>query len=53
MKTRVINPEHTAGRVEFVGKVAPDEIRGKYIGRSVAKLFKRGEASPVKVFLKD
>ena len=53
MKTRVIAPEHTVGRVEFIGKVAPDEVREKYIGRSVAKLFKRGEASPVKVFLKD
>ena len=53
MKTRVIAPEHTVGRVEFVGKVAPDEIRDKYIGKSVAKLYKYGEASPVKVFRKD
>ena len=53
MKTRVIDPEHIVGRVEFVGKVASDEIRDKYIGRSVAKLYKRGEASPVKVFYKD
>ena len=53
MKTRVINPEHTIGRAEFVGKVAPDEVREKYIGRSVTKLYKRGEANPVKVFRKD
>jgi len=53
MKTRVINPEHTIGRVEFVGKVALDEVREKYIGRSVTKLYKRGEANPVKVFRKD
>ena len=52
MKTRVIDPEHIIGRVEFVGKVAPDEVREKYIGRSVAKLYKRGEISPVKVFCK-
>ena len=53
MKTRVVDLEHTIGRVEFVGKVAPDEIRDKYIGKSVAKLYKYGEASPVKVFRKD
>ena len=53
MKTRTILPERTAGRVEFVGKVAPDELRNKYIGKSVAKLFKYGEASPIKVFLRN
>ena len=53
MKTRVIAQEHTVGRVEFVGKVAPDEIRNKYIGRSFAKLYKRGEVNPVKVFRKE
>lgn len=53
MKTRNIIPEHTDGRVEFIGKVAPDEIRDKYIGRSVAKLYKPGEANPVKVFRKN
>ena len=52
MKTRTILPERTVGRVEFIGKIAPDEIRNKYIGKSVAKLFKYGEASPIKVFLR-
>lgn len=52
MKTRNIIPEHTVGRVEFVGKVAPDEVRNKYLGKSVARLFKYGEASPIKVFHK-
>ena len=50
MKTRTILPDRLDGRVEFIGKVAADSIRKKYIGRSVARLFKRGEASPVKVF---
>lgn len=53
MKTRTILPERTVGRVEFIGKIAPDEIRNKYIGKSVAKLFKYGEASPIKVFLRN
>ncbi len=38
MKTRVIDTEHTKGRVDFVGNVVPDEIRDKYIRKSVAKL---------------
>ena len=53
MKTRTILPERTSGRVEFIGKVAPAEIRNKYIGKSVAKLFKYGEASPIKVFRRE
>ena len=53
MKTRTILPERTVGRVEFIGKIAPDEIRNKYIGKSVAKLFKYGEASPIKVFRRE
>ena len=53
MKTRTILPERTVGRVEFIGKVAPDEIRNKYIGKSVSKLFKYGEASPIKVFRRE
>ena len=53
MKTREIKPERCEGRIEFVGAVAPDEIRKKYIGKSVAGLYKKGEASPIKTFLKD
>ena len=52
MKTRVISPERAVGRVEFVGKIASEQIRDKYIGKSVAHLFQFGEASPVKVFRK-
>lgn len=32
---------------------AKQAIRKKYIGKSVAKLFKYGEASPIKVFLRN
>ena len=31
-----------------LGKVAEEKVRKKYIGKNVSKLFKRGEASPVK-----
>lgn len=35
------------GRWEFVGEIAPDEIRSRYRGRSVHSYFKRGQQSPV------
>ena len=43
--------EKEKGRIGFSGQVAPDDIRSKYIGKSVAGLYKRGEADPVKIFL--
>lgn len=39
---------HYQGRYEFVGKVAPQKVRSRYVGKSVAPLFKRGEANPIK-----
>ena len=41
-----------AGRIIFRGKVADEKVREKYLNYSVAGLFKRGEASPVKVIIK-
>lgn len=49
-KTREINKEDSAGRIEFEGTLAPDIIRNAYIGKSVKNLYKWGEANPVKVF---
>ena len=34
-------------RWEFSGKVAPDPIRTKYVGKSIAHYFAKGNASPV------
>lgn len=45
--------EKHKNRIGFQGRVAEPEVRRKYIGKSVADLFKFGEADPVKVFLKD
>lgn len=50
-KTRTLNKERIAKRIEFVGKVAEVAIRRKYLGKSVKNLYKNGEADPVKVFL--
>lgn len=35
------------GRIEFVGSIASDAIRGKYLWKSVSHLYKRGNASTV------
>lgn len=34
-------------RIEFVGTIAPEEIRNKYLWKSVAHLYKPGNANPV------
>jgi hypothetical protein len=34
-------------RKEFVGDIARDLIRNKFIGKSVSSLFKNGDARPV------
>lgn len=36
------------GRWEFVGRRAPQEIRSKYVGRSVKRYFKQGNQSPIR-----
>lgn len=36
------------GRHEFEGKLASEEIRNKYIGKSVKHLFAKGESNPIK-----
>lgn len=49
-ETRAMQDANTkgkwVGRSEFIGEVAPDKILNKYIGKSVAYYFKRGNASP-------
>ncbi len=46
------NETTDAGSIVFKGRAADEEIRKKYLDHSVAGLFKRGEAAPVKVILK-
>lgn len=46
------NETTDTGRIIFKGRAADEKIRKKYLDYSVAGLFKRGEASPVKVILK-
>lgn len=51
-KTRKIDPKRASERIAFVGKVAEDSVRERYIGKSVAYLFKNGAANPVVSFSK-
>ena len=50
-KTIEYDAEKEKGRIIFKGKVAPNNIRQKYLHKNVKGLFKRGEANPVKVFM--
>lgn len=43
------NEKTDGGRIAFQGTVAAENVRMKYLDCSVAELFKRGEANPVKV----
>lgn len=38
---------HPPGRWEFTGRVAPDPVRNRYYGRSVARYFRKGQRNPV------
>ena len=42
--------ETPADRYEFVGEVAEEAIRNKYIEKSIANLYRKGEANPIKYF---
>ncbi len=43
-----LTPEDIKGRVEFVGKVAPDDVRKRYINTSVRHLIGPGAQNPCK-----
>lgn len=40
-------------RYEFIGNIAEENIRKKYINKSVAHLFKNGGQNPIKYFIKE
>ena len=45
--TRCFDEQQKRGRSEFVGGVADEALREKYIGKSVASYFLRGNVGPV------
>ena len=50
-ETKPYDEQLDGGRIAFFGEVAEESIRRKYIGKYVNKLYKRGEADPVKVIM--
>ncbi len=48
MQTRQLDPKRCEGRIEFIGSIAEQKVRNKYIDRDVSQLFKFGDANPVK-----
>lgn len=47
-KTRPLKDVQVTGRWEFTGVLAPEAVRKKYVGKSVAHYFSRGATNPVK-----
>ncbi|HCE3485650.1 TPA: hypothetical protein NG615_004442 [Vibrio parahaemolyticus] len=47
-QTRSLDESKKDGRWEFVGQVASDEVRDKYLGKSVSAYFSKGNSSPIK-----
>ena len=45
--------EKVKDRFEFVGNIAPDYIRNKYVNKSVATLFNKGNQNPIMYIIKD
>jgi hypothetical protein len=45
--SRKLDAALAAGRWEFIGKRAPDAVRDRYLRKSVAAYFKKGNQSPI------
>ena len=45
--TRPYEHVHRPGRWEFTGQSAPEDVRQRYVGKSVAGLWSKGAANPV------
>ena len=52
MYQRVDNPEELKNRYEFIGRLAPENIRKKYKDKSVANIYSKGEKYPIRYILK-
>lgn len=43
--------EKVKDRFEFVGNIAPDSVRQKYVNKSVSSLFNKGNQNPIRYFV--
>ena len=48
---QTIPTQYLDDRVEFVGKIAEENLRNKYKGKSATQLYQKGEANPIKVLV--
>ena len=48
MGTRSSDPKNVEKRYEFVGKIADESVRKRYVNKSVKSFFKPGESNPFK-----
>ncbi len=48
-ETLPYDPETDRDRIGFIGSVADEEVRHRFVGRSVKEFFKRGDIGPVKL----
>jgi hypothetical protein len=46
-QTRKFQNAEIAGRWEFVGSVAPEDVRTRHVGKSVRSRFSRGAQNPI------
>ena len=49
----IIKHDIDGKRFEFVGQVADENIRKKYVAKSVISFYKKGEQNPIKYVLKE
>lgn len=49
---RKVDSKEAARRIAFVGKVADDSVRNRYVGKSVSHLFERNASNPCVSFTK-
>ncbi len=42
------NPKNIEGRYEFVGRIADDNVRKRYVDKSIKDFFPQGDSNPIK-----
>ena len=53
MNQRIDNIEELKSRYEFVGRIAPDDVRKNYKDKSVSNIFSKGEQNPIRYIIKE
>lgn len=51
--TREEDYEKVKTRFEFVGNIAPENVRRRYVNKSVSSLFNHGNQNPIRYFIRN